>query len=33
MLEFLADFGLFLLKAATIVIAIIVVISFAAEAG
>ncbi len=33
MLEFLADYGLFLLKALTIVIAIIVVISFAAAAG
>ena len=33
MLEFLADYGLFLLKVATIVIAIIVVIGVAAEAG
>ncbi|MDJ0794220.1 MAG: protease SohB [Woeseiaceae bacterium] len=33
MLEFLAEYGLFLLKALTIVIAIIVVISFAAAAG
>ncbi len=33
MLEFLANYGLFLLKALTIVIAIIVVISFAAAAG
>ena len=33
MLEFLADYGLFLLKVATIVIAIIVVMSFAAELG
>ena len=32
MLEFLAEYGLFLLKALTIVIAIIVVISFAAAA-
>ena len=33
MLEFLAEYGLFLLKVATIVIAIIVVIGFAAEAS
>ena len=33
MLEFLASYGLFLLKVATIVIAIIVVMSFAAELG
>ncbi len=33
MLEFLAEYGLFLLKALTVVIAIIVVISFAAAAG
>ncbi len=33
MLEFLAEYGLFLLKALTIVVAIIVVISFAAAAG
>ena len=31
MLEFLAEYGLFLLKVATIVVAIIVVIGFAAE--
>ena len=33
MLEFLAEYGLFLLKVATIVVAIIVVIGFAAETG
>ena len=33
MIEFLADYGLFLLKAVTIVVAIVIVIGVAASAG